>query len=64
MPQIDKHLKYLKKIKDLEFLKKFKSDSTLTEEDALKLGEKLNKNLVKRYKKIKLFKAISSQPSL
>ena len=37
--------------KDLEFLKKFKSDSTLTEKDALKLGRELNKNLVKRYKK-------------
>jgi len=35
----------------LEFLKKFKSDSTLTEEDALRLGRELNKNLAKRYKK-------------
>ena len=42
---------FIQRIKDLEFLKKFKSDSTLTEEDALKLGRELNKNLAKRYKK-------------
>ena len=42
---------FMQKIKDLEFLKKFKSDSTLTEEDALRLGRELNKNLAKRYKK-------------
>ena len=42
---------FMQRIKDLEFLKKFKSDSTLTEEDALRLGRKLNKNLAKRYKK-------------
>ena len=42
---------FMQRIKDLEFLKKFKSDSTLTEEDALKLGRELNKNLAKRYKK-------------
>ncbi len=42
---------FLQRIKDLEFLKKFKSDSTLTEEDALRLGRELNKNLAKRYKK-------------
>ena len=42
---------FTQRIKDLEFLKKFKSDSTLTEEDALRLGRKLNKNLAKRYKK-------------
>ena len=38
------------KIKDLEFIKKFKAKSTLTEEDALKLGAELNKNLAKRYR--------------
>lgn len=36
------------KISDLEFIKKFKSKSTLTEEDAIKLGKELNKNLAKR----------------
>ena len=42
---------FMQRIKDLEFLKKFKSDSTLTEEDALRLGRELNENLAKRYKK-------------
>ncbi|MEK6898469.1 MAG: hypothetical protein AABW79_00035 [Nanoarchaeota archaeon] len=42
---------FVQRIKDLEFLRKFKSDSTLTEEDALKLGRELNKNLAKRYKR-------------
>ncbi len=42
---------FMQKIKDLEFLKKFTSDSTLTEDDALKLGRELNKNLAKRYKR-------------
>ena len=42
---------FMQRIKDLEFLKKFKSDSTLTEEDALRLGRELNKNLAKRHKK-------------
>jgi len=36
------------KIKDLEFIKKFKSKSTLTEEDAIRLGRELNANLAKR----------------
>ena len=36
------------KISDLEFIKKFKSKSILTEEDALRLGRELNKNLAKR----------------
>ena len=42
---------FMQRIKDLEFLRKFKSDSALTEEDTLKLGRELNKNLAKRYKK-------------
>ena len=42
---------FMQRIKDLQFLRKFKSDSTLTEEDALRLGRELNKNLAKRYKK-------------
>ena len=36
------------KIKDMEFIKKFKAKSTLTEEDALKWGAELNRNLAKR----------------
>jgi len=36
------------KIKDLDFIKKFKAKSTFTEEDAIKLGRELNKNLAKR----------------
>lgn len=36
------------KIKDLEFIKKFKAKSTFTEEEALKLGRELNKNLARR----------------
>ena len=42
---------FMQRIKDLEFLKKFKSASTLTEEDTLRLGRELNSNLAKRYKK-------------
>ncbi len=42
---------FIQRIKDLEFLRKFKFNSTLTEEDALRLGKELNKNLAKRYKK-------------
>lgn len=37
------------KIEDLEFIKKFKAKSTMTEEDALNLGRELNKRLAKRY---------------
>jgi len=36
------------KIKDLEFIKRFKAKSTLTEEDAIRLGRELNRNLAKR----------------
>ena len=43
---------FMQRINDLEFLKKFKSESTLTEKDALRLGRELNKNLAKRYKKV------------
>lgn len=42
---------FKQKINDLEFLRRFKSDSTITEEDALKLGRELNKKLAKRYVK-------------
>jgi len=36
------------KIKDLEVIRKFRAKSTLTEEDAIKLGRNLNTNLAKR----------------
>ena len=38
------------KINLLKKFKEFTKDSTLTEEDALKLGRKVNKNLAKHYK--------------
>jgi len=40
---------FLQKIHDLEFLKKFKEKSTLTEEDSLKLGAEVSKKLSKKY---------------
>ncbi len=36
------------KVKDLEFIRKFKAKSTLTEEEAIRLGRELNANLAKR----------------
>ena len=41
---------FKEKIKDLRFLKEFKSKSKLTEEDAISLGRKVNKSLRKIYK--------------
>ena len=38
------------KMRDLELIKKFKSKSTINEEDALKLGRELNKRLAKKRK--------------
>ena len=38
------------KMNDLEFIKKFKSRSTMTDEDAIRLGRELNKNFAKRRK--------------
>lgn len=38
------------KINDLEFIKKFKSNSKFTEEDAIKLGRELNLRLSKKRK--------------
>ena len=40
---------FRQKIQDLEFLRKFRSESTLTEEEALELGAELSKKLAKRY---------------
>jgi len=42
---------FLQRVKDMEFLKKFKEKSTLTQEDALQMGKALNKKLAKRYNK-------------
>ncbi|PIU02585.1 MAG: hypothetical protein COT55_02745 [Candidatus Diapherotrites archaeon CG09_land_8_20_14_0_10_32_12] len=39
---------FVGKIKDLEFIKQFKAKSNFTEEDAIKLGRDLNKQLSKR----------------
>ena len=36
------------KVSDLEFLRKFKSKSTFSEEDALKLGREINAKLSER----------------
>jgi len=40
------------KIKDLEFIKKFKSQSRMTEEDALRLGKEVNKSLSNKLRKL------------
>ncbi len=42
---------FLQRVHDLEFLKKFKENSTLTEEDALRMGRELNEKMAKRYVK-------------
>ena len=39
------------KIGDLEFLRKFKSKSKFTEDDALRLGAEVSRKLAKRYSK-------------
>ena len=41
---------FSQKIEDMEFLKKFKEKSTLTEEDALRLGAEVGRALTKRLK--------------
>ncbi len=38
------------RVKELRILDEFRSDSEMTEEDAIELGRKVNKNLYKRYK--------------
>ena len=40
---------FKQKIEDMDFLRKFKAKSTLTEKEALTLGKELNKKLAKRY---------------
>jgi hypothetical protein len=42
---------FIQKLRDLEFLRRFKQDSTLTEEDALRISAELNRNLAKKYTK-------------
>jgi hypothetical protein len=41
---------FAEKVHDLQVLKHFKSKSTMTEEDALRMGRELNANLAKRRK--------------
>ncbi|HLC57844.1 MAG TPA: hypothetical protein VJH95_04685 [Candidatus Nanoarchaeia archaeon] len=41
------------KIKDMEFIKKFKSKSTLTEGDALRLGKEVSRALSNRLGKLR-----------
>ncbi len=40
---------FKQKLEDLEVLRRFKRESTLTEEDALRLGAEVNRSLAKRY---------------
>lgn len=42
---------FKKRIEDFEFVKRFISDSELTEEDALRLGKLAKKGMAKRLKK-------------
>ena len=44
---------FQQKIRDLELLRKFRSKSTLTEEDALRLGKEVGRALSKRLKESK-----------
>jgi len=41
---------FMQKIDDMEFLKKFKSKSKLTDEDALRLGDEVSKAVSKHLK--------------
>ena len=41
------------KIKDMEFIKKFKAKSTLTEADTLRLGKEGSKSLSNRLRKLR-----------
>lgn len=45
-------LAFEEKMKDLEFIKEFKSKSTFTEKDALRLGKEVNKSMHERFKKM------------
>lgn len=39
---------FMQKVKDLEFLREFKSESKMTEEEALRLGREVRKGIAKR----------------
>jgi len=41
---------FIQKVKDLEFLKEFKSESEMTEEEALRLSKQVRKKLAKRFR--------------
>ena len=41
-----------RQLDDLEFIKEFKKDSSMTEEDAVRLGRLVNKGLSERYRKL------------
>jgi len=41
---------FMQKIKDLEFLKEFKAESEMTEEEAVELGRKVRKKLAKKFR--------------
>jgi hypothetical protein len=43
---------FMQKIIDMEFLRKFKEKSKLTEADALRLGKKVNKSVSDRLRKM------------
>ncbi|MBI5880885.1 hypothetical protein HZB90_02015 [archaeon] len=41
---------FAEKVQDLELIRRFKAKSTLTEQDAIKLGRELSEKLAKRRK--------------
>jgi hypothetical protein len=41
---------FAEKVHDLELIKRFKAKSTMTEQDAIRLGRELSENLAKRRK--------------
>jgi hypothetical protein len=41
---------FMQKMRDMEFLREFKSRSKMTERDALELGRKVNKAVAKRFR--------------
>ena len=43
---------FMQKIEDMEFLRKFKEKSKLTEEDALRLGKEVSKSVSDRLRKM------------
>ena len=43
---------FMQKIEDMEFLRKFKEKSKLTESDAMRLGKEVSKEVSKKLRKI------------